>query len=111
MERSEELSNANVAQFALSPRAIIRWVSLTRPHSGARRFRRAGQDAFQAPARSDVPALIELGRLLQITERILRDEETDEDLELIFTPGSLLGGTRAVDVKCVAQKTLNLYAR
>ncbi len=33
MERSEELSNANVAQFALSPRAIIRWVSPPRPDS------------------------------------------------------------------------------
>jgi serine/threonine-protein kinase HipA len=41
-----------------------------------------------------VPALIELGRLLQITERIERDEETDEDLQLIFAPGSSLGGAR-----------------
>ena len=32
--------------------------------------------------------------LLQITERILRDEETDEDLQLIFAPGSSLGGAR-----------------
>ena len=44
--------------------------------------------------RDGVPALIELGRLLQITERILRDEETDEDLQLIFAPGSSLGGAR-----------------
>jgi serine/threonine-protein kinase HipA len=29
-----------------------------------------------------------------ITERILRDEETDEDLQLIFAPGSSLGGAR-----------------
>lgn len=28
------------------------------------------------------------------TERILRDEETDEDLKLIFAPGSSLGGAR-----------------
>lgn len=41
-----------------------------------------------------MPALIELGQLLQITERILRDEETDEDLQLIFAPGSSLGGGR-----------------
>ena len=45
---------------------------------GALRFRRVGEDMFQAPIRAGVPALIELGRLLQITERILRDEETDE---------------------------------
>ena len=61
---------------------------------GALRFRWAGDDAFQAPPRAGVPALIELGRLLRITERILRDEETDEDLQLIFAPGSSLGGTR-----------------
>ncbi len=61
---------------------------------GALRFRWAGDATFQAPPRAGVPALIELGRLLQITERILRDEETDEDLQLIFAPGSSLGGAR-----------------
>jgi len=61
---------------------------------GALRFRRVGEEVFQAPVRAGVPALIELGRLLQITERILRDEETDEDLQLIFAPGSSLGGAR-----------------
>eukprot|EP01039_Chlorochromonas_danica_P015738 gene15737-18531_t len=61
---------------------------------GALRFRWVGEEAFQAPTRAGVPALVELGRLLQITERILRDEETDEDLQLIFAPGSSLGGAR-----------------
>jgi serine/threonine-protein kinase HipA len=61
---------------------------------GALRFRWRGEGAFQAPVRAGIPALIELGRLLQITERILRDEETDEDLQLIFAPGSSLGGAR-----------------
>ncbi len=61
---------------------------------GALRFRWARDDVFQAPTRAGVPALIELGRLLQVTERILRDEETDEDLQLIFAPGSSLGGAR-----------------
>jgi serine/threonine-protein kinase HipA len=61
---------------------------------GALRFRWAGDPTFQAPPRAGVPAFIELGRLLQITERILRDEETDEDLQLIFAPGSSLGGAR-----------------
>ena len=61
---------------------------------GALRFRWVGEDVFQAPVRAGVPALIELGRLLQITERILRDEETDDDLRLIFAPGSSLGGAR-----------------
>ncbi|MBN9273817.1 MAG: ABC transporter permease subunit, partial [Mesorhizobium sp.] len=61
---------------------------------GALRFRWVGDEVFQAPIRAGVPALIELGRLLEITERILRDEETDEDLRLIFAPGSSLGGAR-----------------
>tara|TARA_R110002072_G_scaffold19100_30_gene71231 strand:- start:33907 stop:35154 length:1248 start_codon:yes stop_codon:yes gene_type:complete len=61
---------------------------------GALRFRRIGEHAFQAPVRAGVPAVIELGRLLQVTERILRNEETDEDLQMIFAPGSSLGGAR-----------------
>lgn len=61
---------------------------------GALRFRAQGDEMFQAPVRDGVPSLVELGRLLQITERILRDEETDEDLRLIFAPGSSLGGAR-----------------
>ncbi len=65
---------------------------VTRP--GALRFRWRGEEVFQSPVRDGVPALIELGRLLQITERIERDEETDDDLQLIFAPGSSLGGAR-----------------
>jgi serine/threonine-protein kinase HipA len=61
---------------------------------GALRFRGAGEQVFQSPASAGVPGLIELGRLLQVTERILRDEETDEDLKMIFAPGSSLGGAR-----------------
>lgn len=61
---------------------------------GALRFRWRGEEVFQSPVRDGVPALIELGRLLQITERIERDEETDEDLQLILAPGSSLGGAR-----------------
>jgi serine/threonine-protein kinase HipA len=61
---------------------------------GALRFRWVGEREFPAPARAGVPSLIELGRLLQVTERILRDEETDEDLQMIFAPGSSLGGAR-----------------
>jgi serine/threonine-protein kinase HipA len=61
---------------------------------GALRFRWAGEKEFQAPIRAGVPTLIQLGHLLQVTERILRDEETDEDLQLIFAPGSSLGGAR-----------------
>lgn len=61
---------------------------------GALRFRPAGGEEFLARPRSGVPALVKLGALLESTERILRDEETDEDLQLIFAPGSSLGGAR-----------------
>lgn len=61
---------------------------------GALRFRHVTEEVFQAPIRTGVPAVIHLGRLLEITERILRDEETDEDFQLIFAPGSSLGGAR-----------------
>lgn len=61
---------------------------------GALRFRWCRSEVFQAPTPRGVPAIIELGRLLQITERILRDEESEEDLQLIFAPGSSLGGAR-----------------
>lgn len=61
---------------------------------GALRFRWSGQPDFLAPLGTGVPALVDLGRLLDISERILRDEETDDDLRLIFAPGSSLGGAR-----------------
>jgi serine/threonine-protein kinase HipA len=61
---------------------------------GALRFKGRGDTAFQAEASAGVPPMIELGRLMAITERILRDEESDEDLQMIFAPGSSLGGAR-----------------
>ncbi|HSP42701.1 MAG TPA: type II toxin-antitoxin system HipA family toxin [Luteolibacter sp.] len=61
---------------------------------GALRFRRVDGEQFLAGSRGGVPAIVELGRLLQSTARILRDQETDEDLQLIFAPGSSLGGAR-----------------
>ncbi|HEV3157097.1 MAG TPA: type II toxin-antitoxin system HipA family toxin [Candidatus Baltobacteraceae bacterium] len=61
---------------------------------GGLRFRRVGETEFQAPTTTGVPGLIELGRLLTVTERILRDEETEDDLQIIFAPGSSLGGAR-----------------
>jgi serine/threonine-protein kinase HipA len=61
---------------------------------GALRFRWAGDDVFQTPRVEGVPALVKLGRLLESSQRILRDQETEDDLQLIFAPGSSLGGAR-----------------
>jgi len=57
---------------------------------GAFRFRYPGDVAFLSSAETGVPKLVELGKLLGVTERILRDEESDEDLLMIFAPGSSL---------------------
>ena len=58
---------------------------------GALRFRVEG--TFVSPAH-DVPALLHLRGLLDATRRVVRGDETDEDLALIFAPGSSLGGAR-----------------
>lgn len=59
---------------------------------GALRFMEGGE--FQAQQDRGVPTTVALGDLLQASQRILRGEETGEDLMLIFAPGSSLGGAR-----------------
>jgi len=50
--------------------------------------------AFQSPQAKGVPSTVALGDLLQAAQRIERGEETDEDMMMIFAPGSSLGGAR-----------------
>ena len=59
---------------------------------GALRFSTDG--VFQAPQCIGVPAMLALGDLLAAAQRVLRGEETDEDLQMLFAPGSSLGGAR-----------------
>ncbi len=61
---------------------------------GALRFKQVDQSEFQKPMDEGVPGFIHLGRLLDSADRIERNSETDEDLDLIFAPGSSLGGAR-----------------
>lgn len=61
---------------------------------GALRFRFRGEEIFQAPRTRGVPAMDALGDLHLATRRILRGEETDDDIFLIFAHGSSLGGAR-----------------
>ena len=65
-----------------------------RARLGALRFRVAEEGAFLAEQGAGIPNLIDLGKLLAVTERIERDEESEEDLRMIFAPGSSLGGAR-----------------
>jgi serine/threonine-protein kinase HipA len=59
---------------------------------GALRFR--VDNEFQEREGIGVPALLSLGDLLQASQRVLRGEETAEDLRMLFAPGSSLGGAR-----------------
>lgn len=59
---------------------------------GALRFRSDG--VFQSPEPRGVPPKVALGDLLTASQRIERGDETDDDLTMIFAPGSSLGGAR-----------------
>ncbi len=59
---------------------------------GALRFR--VDNIFQSPQAQGVPSTVALGDLLNASQRIERGEETDDDLIMIFAPGSSLGGAR-----------------
>lgn len=61
---------------------------------GSLRFKYAADDEFQKPTGEGVPGFIKLGRLLESSQRIEQKNETDEDLSIIFAPGSSLGGAR-----------------
>lgn len=62
---------------------------------GALRFAAGTGGPFLAEAgRRKIPPLVELPRLLSASERVLSDNESDEDLRLLLAPGSSLGGAR-----------------
>lgn len=61
---------------------------------GALRFAEKEAGPFLAAEKARVPPLIELPRLLSATERLLDEDDTDEDLRLLLAPGSSLGGAR-----------------
>jgi serine/threonine-protein kinase HipA len=62
---------------------------------GALRFAdRAGGPFLREADASRIPSLVELPKLLSAAERIVDENETDEDLRLLFAPGSSLGGAR-----------------
>ena len=59
---------------------------------GALRFK--VDEEFQSPQGVGVPVMVNLGKLLAAAQRVLSCEETDEDLQMLFGPGSSLGGAR-----------------
>lgn len=63
--------------------------------AGALRF--AGEEGGPFLRQSEanrVPPLVELPRLLTAAEHVIDEVDTDEDLRLLFAPGSSLGGAR-----------------
>lgn len=62
---------------------------------GALRFaERAGGPFLREHDALRIPPLVELPRLLSASERVVDEQDTDEDLRLLFAPGSSLGGAR-----------------
>jgi len=62
---------------------------------GALRFKTEPDGRFLAPDDGlRIPPLVELPRLLSAAERVVGEEEDDEDLRLLIVPGSSLGGAR-----------------
>jgi serine/threonine-protein kinase HipA len=62
---------------------------------GALRFADQPGGPFLAPSgQPPVPPLVDLPRLLSAAERVVDENEDDEDLRLLFAPGSSLGGAR-----------------
>ena len=61
---------------------------------GALRFKQPGEDSFLSRSENPVPALVHLRKLLSAASRVLRDKESEADLQLLLAPGSSLGGQR-----------------
>lgn len=63
--------------------------------AGALRFKVEEAGPFLRDSVAEhVPPLVELTKLLAASQRVIDDDETDEDLRLLIAPGSSLGGAR-----------------
>lgn len=63
--------------------------------AGALRFaEKEGGPFLREAGAKCIPPLIDLPKLLSAAERVVEEKDTDEDLRLLFAPGSSLGGTR-----------------
>ena len=62
---------------------------------GALRFaEREGGPFLREEGGKRIPPLIELPKLLSAAEHVMEDKDTEEDLRMLFAPGSSLGGAR-----------------
>jgi len=66
-----------------------------RARQGALRFaEQIGGPFFALDAEASIPPMVELGRLLAASERILQNKELDQDILDLVAPGASLGGAR-----------------
>ena len=62
---------------------------------GALRFaEREGGPFLRQEGAKRIPPLLELPELLSAAEHVMEDKDTEEDLRMLFAPGSSLGGAR-----------------
>ena len=62
---------------------------------GALRFKTENSEEFLYPSNiKTIPPLIDLTKLLTATEKIIENNEKENDLQLLLAPGSSLGGAR-----------------
>jgi serine/threonine-protein kinase HipA len=62
---------------------------------GALRFQDAtANTGFLSTGSQPIPPVLALPKLLSATQRVLDEEETDDDLALVLAPGTSLGGAR-----------------
>lgn len=75
---------------------------------GALRFRSSEGGEFFTRSAQGIPHCVDLPRLLAATESVLGGSETEEDLAILFTPGSSLGGARPKAAVFDADKQLHI---
>src|SRR5437667_3411175 len=54
----------------------------------------AGGPCLREESVNRIPPLVELPKLLSAAEHVMEEKDTEEDLRLLFAPGSSLGGAR-----------------
>ena len=93
LQRAENKRNKKLAARQLRAADHLIGVEDT-TRMGALRFKASPDGEFLSHTGKPVPPLIELRRLLVAAQRVSRDRESDEDLEILLAPGSSLGGQR-----------------
>ncbi|MCB2107035.1 MAG: type II toxin-antitoxin system HipA family toxin [Rhodobacteraceae bacterium] len=96
MRRAERrrAQKANTVPRTLSEMDYLLMVN-DEARQGALRFAEEAGGPFLADHTAQpIPPLVRLAELLAITERVIDEEDTEEDLLMLLAPGSSLGGAR-----------------